>query len=253
MPVGRESRLEVPSEVRDFLLSLADDKHLMGQQHAEWIGVTPFLEEDLAFCSIGQDELGHAAMIYALLVGDDDRAIDQLAFGRSAEEYRSSHLVELATDDWSIAFARHWLFDLADRYRWEMLSESSLEPLREIAVKVEQEEFFHRAHADQILDVLLADDEGRARITAAVQTIAPLVQGIFALVVGGMRALELGVVSGCVIDKWPEFTAAVSERLGPIDWGDLPPQEARRARSADWQPLMDRMREVIDLDPEADW
>ena len=33
----------------------------MGQQHTEWIGVAPFLEEDLAFSSIGQDELGHAA------------------------------------------------------------------------------------------------------------------------------------------------------------------------------------------------
>ena len=46
---------EISPQVREFLLALADDKHLMGQQHAEWIGVTPFLEEDLAFCSIGQD------------------------------------------------------------------------------------------------------------------------------------------------------------------------------------------------------
>ena len=54
-----------PAE-RAVLLAFADDEHLMGQRHTEWIGVAPFLEEDLAFASIGQDELGHAAMLYAL-------------------------------------------------------------------------------------------------------------------------------------------------------------------------------------------
>ena len=52
--------IDVSSGIRSYLLSIADDKHFVGQQHAEWIGVAPFLEEDLAFCSIGQDELGHA-------------------------------------------------------------------------------------------------------------------------------------------------------------------------------------------------
>ena len=54
----------------------------MGQQHTEWIGVAPFLEEDLAFCSIAQDELGHAAMLYELLA--EDGGVDRLAFGRPA-------------------------------------------------------------------------------------------------------------------------------------------------------------------------
>ena len=37
--------LEAP-ELREYLLALADDDHLMGQQHTEWIGVAPFLEEE---------------------------------------------------------------------------------------------------------------------------------------------------------------------------------------------------------------
>ena len=79
--------------VREFLLAFADDEHLMGQQHAEWIGVAPFLEEDLAFCSIGQDELGHAASLYAIVAGDGDPtgvvdpAIDELAFHRDPVSY----------------------------------------------------------------------------------------------------------------------------------------------------------------------
>ena len=58
----------VPTEaLREFLLAFADDEHLMGQQHTEWIGVAPFLEEDLALASIGQDELCHAVMLYELV------------------------------------------------------------------------------------------------------------------------------------------------------------------------------------------
>ena len=76
------------SAVREFLLAFADDEHLIGQQHTEWIGVAPFLEEDLAFSSIAQDELGHAAALYAIVAGDgdpvdDDLRIDDLAFGRA--------------------------------------------------------------------------------------------------------------------------------------------------------------------------
>ena len=55
---------------RDIILAFADDEHLMGQQHTEWIGVAPFLEEDLAFASIGQDELGHAALLLEAIVGE---------------------------------------------------------------------------------------------------------------------------------------------------------------------------------------
>ncbi len=57
--------------LREYLLAFADDEHFMGQQHTEWIGVAPFLEEDLAFSSIGQDELGHAAMLYELVLDLD--------------------------------------------------------------------------------------------------------------------------------------------------------------------------------------
>ena len=86
--------------IREFLLAFADDEHLMGQQHAEWIGVAPFLEEDLAFCSIGQDELAHAASLYAIVAGDGDPtgvvdpAIDELAFHRDPADWRSCRLVE---------------------------------------------------------------------------------------------------------------------------------------------------------------
>lgn len=245
--------LELADTTREFLLALADDKHLMGQQHAEWIGVTPFLEEDLAFCSIGQDELGHAALLYELLVGDDDRAIDAMAFDRAADEYRSCHLVEFATNDWATAFARHWLFDLADQLRWGLLADSSIEELRHIAARVEREERFHRLHAEHMLGVLLADESARLRLVDAVQSLAPMARGLFEPVAGAQAAVAAGVATGLFAGRWVDFTRRVEGLVGPVTWGESPEQSARTRRSADWQPLMDRMREVIDLDTTAVW
>ena len=56
--------IELSPAARQYLLALADDEHMVGAQHATWIGVTPFLEEDLAFCSIAQDELGQYKFNY---------------------------------------------------------------------------------------------------------------------------------------------------------------------------------------------
>ena len=46
----------------EWVLAFADDEHMIGARHAAWIGLGPFLEEDLAFCSIAQDELGQVAI-----------------------------------------------------------------------------------------------------------------------------------------------------------------------------------------------
>jgi hypothetical protein len=71
----------------EFLLAFADDEHMIGQRHTQWIGVAPFLEEDLAFASIAQDELGHAAGLYELVDAD----IDRLALrARDCDRWRSS-------------------------------------------------------------------------------------------------------------------------------------------------------------------
>lgn len=251
-----EGGITVSPAVREFLLAIADDKHLMGQQHAEWIGVTPFLEEDLAFCSIGQDELGHAALIYELLVGDDDPAIDELAFGRPAADWRSCWFVEQATTDWAEALVRHWMFDSADQLRWQLLAESSVPELGQIAARVEREERFHRRHADQLLDVLMAEPDAAARIGTAVAAFASSAQGVFDPVVGEAEAVAGGVATAPFADAQTEWRLRAELRFanaGPIAWGDAPSQQHRTRRSADFAPLLSRMREVFDLDPEAVW
>ena len=95
-----------------MLLALADDEICLGHWYATWMGLGPFLEEDLATMSIAQDELGHARALYVLVEPDGD--LDAVAYGRPAEAYRSSWLAEDACPTWEELFVRHLLYDEAE-------------------------------------------------------------------------------------------------------------------------------------------
>ena len=84
---------------------------------AERLGCLALVEEDLAFASIGQDELGHAALLLEVLVGNEDSAIDALAFFREPADWRSCQLVEITLPEWSDTLVRHWLYDAAEELR----------------------------------------------------------------------------------------------------------------------------------------
>ena len=247
--------------IREFLLAFADDEHLMGQQHTEWIGVAPLLEEDLAFSSIGQDELGHAALLYELVlemegIETTDTAVDTLAFGRPSDGYRCCHLVEFTTRDWAEALVRHWIYDTFEEMRWRLVAGSSLPELAAIAGKALGEEAYHRRHADALLDKLLAAPEARRRILEALAAVSPLVAGLCEPVEGEARAVSDGVAAGSTADLLALLLEAVEERFGvaaPVDPRLQQGQNRRTTRSADFEPLLARMREVLDYDPEAIW
>ncbi len=262
------------SGIREFLLAFADDEHLMGQQHTEWIGVAPFLEEDLAFSSIGQDELGHAALLYELVLELDgieptDAAVDQLAFRRSSRDYRSCHLVEYTTGGWAEALVRHWIYDTFEELRWEQVSDSAMPRLASITRRARREEAFHRRHADALLDKLLAAPEARSRITDALQTIAHLVPGLCEATAGEASAIAAGVTAGPTAKLFEPLARAIEERFSPsvgvgtdetgrfvtsATAGLTTTDQDQRTRRSDWfEPLMARMREVLDYDPAAVW
>jgi len=124
--------------VNELLLGLADDELVIGWRDSEWTGIAPLLEEDVAFSSIAQNEIGHARAVYELLTDD----ADALAFDRSLDEYRCAPLVELRLLDWAHAIARRWLYEVADEIRITALMDEL--PL---AAKINREEAYHRMHA----------------------------------------------------------------------------------------------------------
>ena len=79
----------------ELLLELADDELVIGWRDSEWTGIAPLLEEDVAFSSIAQNEIGHARALYELAARDLGTTADQLAFDRSPSDYRCSALVGL--------------------------------------------------------------------------------------------------------------------------------------------------------------
>src|SRR5262245_36876111 len=144
--------------MREQLLGIADDELVLGWRDSEWTGIAPVLEEDVAFSSIAQNEIGHARALYQLLSED----ADALAFDRDPAEYRCSPLVELRfVPDWARTIARHVLYETADRLRIERLKGSSDTAVAGLAAKIDREEVYHRLHAEMWADRLR--DEPRYR------------------------------------------------------------------------------------------
>ncbi|HEX5584297.1 1,2-phenylacetyl-CoA epoxidase subunit PaaC [Gaiella sp.] len=162
----------------DLLLSLADDELILGWRNSEWTGIAPFLEEDVAFSSIAQNEIGHARALYDLAARELGTDADALAFDRSLEEYRSAPLVELRRLEWARTIARHWLYETADAIRIEALKASDDSEIAGIAAKIDREEVYHRIHAEMWTDRLLASDEARPRLDEALEELWPYALGV---------------------------------------------------------------------------
>ncbi len=196
---------------RAQLLALADDELVLGWRDSEWTGIAPVLEEDVAFSSIAQNEIGHARAIYQLLCPDD---ADALAFDREPAEYRSAQLVELRfVPDWARTIARRVLYEAADEIRLAALKASSDEAVAGLAAKIDREEAYHRMHA-QMWRERLRDEE---RFGMALEELWPYALGL----VEGKQREELAdrfelpecdaVERGAHDEGWPALWAEMTE------------------------------------------
>jgi ring-1,2-phenylacetyl-CoA epoxidase subunit PaaC len=156
----------------DLLLQIADDELVLGWRNSEWTGIAPFLEEDVAFSSIAQNEIGHARALYELAARDLGTTADELAFDRKPEEYRCSPFVELRlVPDWARTIARHYLYETADAKRLEALKATDDPELAGLAAKIDREEVYHRMHAQMWHDRLREEP----RFVEALEELEPLV------------------------------------------------------------------------------
>ena len=162
----------------DLLLTLADDELILGWRNSEWTGIAPFLEEDVAFSSIAQNEIGHARALYELAARELGTDADSLAFDRSPNEYRCAPLVELRRLEWARTIARHWLYETADAIRLDALKRANDAEIAGIAAKIDREEVYHRIHAEMWVDRLLASEEARRRLDEALDELWPYALGV---------------------------------------------------------------------------
>jgi ring-1,2-phenylacetyl-CoA epoxidase subunit PaaC len=221
------------SERAQRLLEIADDELILGWRDSEWTGIAPYLEEDVAFSSIAQNEIGHARALYELAARELGTTADELAFDRAPEEYRSAPLVELRKLEWARTIARHFLYETADAVRIEALKASDDPEVAGLAAKIDREEAYHRMHAEMWLERLLASEEGAARLREAIEELWPYALGVLD---EGLR---------------PELVRRVAERL---PWA-LPEAEpvTRGQHSEELRELWEQMTEVRRSVPGAAW
>src|SRR5437763_13231865 len=153
------------------ILEIADDELILGWRNSEWTGIAPLLEEDVAFSSIAQNEIGHARALYELAARELGTTADELAFDRQPDEYRCSRLVQLRlVPDWARTIARHCIYERADQARIEAVKRSDDAELAGLAAKIDRAEAYHRMHAEMWFDRL----EAEQRFKAALEELEPL-------------------------------------------------------------------------------
>ena len=162
------------------ITALGDDELILGHRHSEWTGFTPYIEEDVAFSSIAQDEIGHAAAYYSIVGKLTGTKPDDLALGREQAAYRNAVLCERPNREWAYTLARHWLYDTADSLRLESLEDTASEELRAVATKIRREERYHLLHADAWMKrVAEGPIDGRTRLIDGLQDAFSEAFGLF--------------------------------------------------------------------------
>ena len=206
--------------MNELLLGLADDELIIGWRDSEWTGIAPMLEEDVAFSSIAQNEIGHARAVYELLTDD----ADALALDREPAEYRCAPLVELRLLDWAHAIARRWLYEQADEIRIAALREHGDAEIAGLAAKINREEAYHRMHAEMWHERLR--DEPRFR--DAVAELWPYALGVLpqeqraelAVRTGlaEVDAVERGTHTDDLAQLWDEMTMVRRSQPAGTQW-----------------------------------
>lgn len=255
----------------DLLLRLADDDLVLGHRHSEWTGLGPILEEDIAFASMAQDQLGHAQAYYLLLaeLRPTDAAYadaDRLAFHRPAAQFRSCHLVEYpigglgAEADYAFSLVRHWLYELAKATRLRHLAQQTAWlPLAQLATKILREHKYHQLHARTWLSQLgRGSDEARLRLQSALAEAAPMAAGLFESTTAEAELTAAGVLptEAALEAEWRQQALAAAEQAG-LSWPSTDPTPylgGRRGYHTDHlDQLLREMTEVYALDPAARW
>jgi ring-1,2-phenylacetyl-CoA epoxidase subunit PaaC len=183
------------------LIEIADDELILGWRDSEWTGIAPLLEEDVAFSSIAQNEIGHARALYELVARERGMTADELAFDRSPEEYRCAQIVQLRLPEWERTIARHYLYEAADAKRLDRLRQSEDPEIAGLATKIDREEAYHRMHAQMWHERL----KGEARYTSALDELRPLVE-------------ERGGHAPEFVELWEEMTMVRRSQPAGTKW-----------------------------------
>ncbi|HEU5423202.1 MAG TPA: 1,2-phenylacetyl-CoA epoxidase subunit PaaC [Nitrolancea sp.] len=271
--MSREPDAQPQAALRRHLITLADDELVLGYRCSEWTGVAPMVEEDVAFSSLAQDEIGHARLYYTLaseLGGGDP---DRLALDRAPGDYYHARVLEQRTaprydpsglapqgGDWARAVALCELYERFDELRTAVLAECSLPQIAGALDKVRREERYHLRHAADWWSRLAGGSpEARDRLQQAIDDLWPGVLGLFEGSPGEALLVEVGVLPGMTAALRPRWLEALAPAFAAYGL-TLPSAETapllggrQGIHGPEWDALHDEMTMVRRLAPEGVW
>lgn len=156
----------------DLILSVADNKRLLGIRYAEWCDGAPALEASVAASAMAQDELGHSRALLPLLKDfpDIDPGIPEEA---PRTQYSALSFLDKPFSTWPTFVAANILIGEALTVALEAARHSCYIPLRTRAIKILEEERFHWLHGEGWFKRLAGNDKQGVDLAAQVETILP--------------------------------------------------------------------------------
>lgn len=206
-----------------LVLSLADNKQMLGLRYAEWATRAPSLEADIAAAAMGLDDLGHSRVLYGCLepLGGDPRGADRESDPASL---RALPFFDQPWTAWAQFVAANAVLDTAFTVMIEACVEGGVEVLRTRLRKMLSEERFHFLHGRSWLRAGIEEEPLGEAWREAIEWFGPPDGDVAELHRQG--ALSRGPA---------ELLARLEERLErgaprmEIDWADWDP-ERRRGR-----------------------
>jgi len=129
----------------DLVLSLADNKQMLGLRYAEWATRAPSLEADIAAAAMGLDDLGHSRVLFGCLepLGSDPRGTERESDPGSL---RSLPYFDEPWTEWAQFVAANAILDTAFTVMIEACVNGSVEVLQHRLRKMLMEERYHFLH-----------------------------------------------------------------------------------------------------------
>jgi phenylacetate-CoA oxygenase PaaI subunit len=258
-PTGYKSASDLPEETREglgaLLLSLADNKRLLGIRYSDWILGAPSVEAGIACSAMAQDEWGHGRIVYSML---KDFGFDphELEHERTADAYHSSDLLDQDAPSWPELLALNVLLDTALSVQFEALHDSRFEPIHYKVRKLLDEERFHFDHGRGWTSRLAETEAGRAALADA---FGPAWSSCLAWFGSADSPILTGLAAEGIVSGDATVTRARwMERVGPVVAAaglDLARQENGQWVSAvepDWSGWSSDRRRVATGGPDED-
>jgi ring-1,2-phenylacetyl-CoA epoxidase subunit PaaC len=218
-----------------IVLSLGDNKQLLGLRYAEWATRGPSLEADIAAAAMGLDDLGHSRVLYGCLepLGEDPRDLggpsppagESWGGGpREPGSYSNLPYFDEPWTSWGQFVAANAILDTAFTAMIQACVEGNVEVLRSRLRKMLMEERYHFLHARSWLRAGIDQDPLQRAWREAIEWLGPPDGEVAELHAAG--SLSMGP---------RELLARLEERLEQ-------PAPALRIDWSGWDPVRRRSR-----------